>query len=331
MDTLQFWTWLAGLSDGEACFSVTHTGGASTAYGTHYFLALRADDWRVLHFAQQRAGVGSLRQRPARGTSKPAVAWEVRGYEDSIALRDGLNLGGGLQSKKALDFALWSEAVDLIHLYGGGKHSTAGPRLAELKAELHAVKPYSEERAEGYQQFNGKGFVKGIDPEVARAERVNLRRARSARNLWASEAAQDMKLQRQRAYSKLSQADIDDIVVRVAAGERRAEIAAQYGISIGLISKFVSGKYLRRDGTLALVENEPGLKPTDPAFWKSEAGLRLLHKQATTRGKLSQNQIDELVERYNSGKMTQSALAQEYGVSRPLVGKFVKGDYIRRV
>lgn len=329
-----FWAWLAGLSDGEACFSITHAGGSGTAYGAHFIIALRADDWRVLRMAQQQSGLGDLRARPQRGTSSPQVAWQVRSLADCKALATGLDSAGGLRSKKARDFAIWKEAIGYIEAYGGGKHSPVGAKLAELKASLHITKRWSEDTALGYTDFNGAGFVRKEQGRPAQQlERVNRgarRMAIASKQFWTSEAGRETKLQRQQRYAKLTQEQIDDIISRTLAGERRKLLADEYDISVAYVGSLVRGEKTRRDGTLAPMEPNVGLKPSDPEFWKTEAGQRAHRNQAAARGKLSQAQIDELVARYKDGRVTTYQLAEEYGVSRPLISKFIKGNYIRR-
>lgn len=152
----------------------------------------------------------------------------------------------------------------------------------------------------------------------------------ASKQFWNSEAGREAKLQRQQRYAKLTQEQVDSIVARALAGERRKTLADEYGISVQYVGSLVRGEKPRRDGTLAPMESHISLKPSDPAFWKTEAGQRAHRNQAAARGKLSQDQIDELVARYNAGGVTTYQLAEEYGVSRPLISKFIKGNYIRR-
>lgn len=324
MDTTRLldWAWLAGLFDGEGCFTITYEKRPPGSYHVRAAVSLRADDWQTLQFAMELTAVGRLRYKGKvsedRPRSNPALVWEVSRIDDCITLSAGLLAAGGLRSKKNRDFIIWQEALALLDEHGGGSHSPAAVRLAELKEEMHRVKVYSGDLATG------------ADPYVG--VRVLKRGGRGSHAFWAGDTEQSRRERqsRQLRYAKLSQPDIDAIIARVAAGERRSDIAADFDISVGLISKFVSGKYLRRDGTLAPVENPPALKPTDPAFWKTEAGQRA-HRNQAARGKLSQAQIDELVARYNAGGVTTYQLAEEYDVSRPLISKFIKGNYIRRV
>lgn len=329
-----FWAWLAGFSDGEACFSITYTGGSGSAYGLNYKVGLRADDWRILKSARDRTGLGDLR-KVLRKDGWPQIAWEIRSNAGCAALRDGLLSGGGLMAKKAQDFAIWSQAIDLIYRYGGGKHSPVGDQLEELKAKLHQVKLFSHELAAGYETFNGAGFMRkdeGRPRPMAQLERVvssSRRMAVASKEFWVSDAGAISRGKRQQAYAKLTQEQIDEIIRRIDAGERRTPIAKEFGVSVGLLAKFMRGDYLRRDGTLQRNEAQEVIPATSPEFWETEAGQRAKRSNAALRGKISQEKIDELVLRVNAGE-SKHKLAAEYGVSRPLITKFVRGDYVRR-
>lgn len=330
-----FWAWLAGFSDGEACFSISHTGGSGSAYSTRYSIGLRADDWRVLKMARDRTGLGYLRRTPKQHSS-PQITWGVYSNAECLVLRDGLAGSIGLMAKKARDFALWSNALDLIFRYGGGTHSPVGEQLAEIKAKLHQMKLFSKEMAEGHEEFNGAGFVPKRAghprpvPQLERVERSSRRMAIASKEFWASDAGVESRAARQLRYAKLTQEQIDEIIARVqAGGETRTAIAKDFGISIGLITKFMRGDYLRRDGSLERGEATPLPPVSSPEFWASEAGQRAHKNQALLRGKLTQPQIGELIERFNNGESKHS-LATAFGVSRPLVTKFINGNYIHR-
>lgn len=324
MDTTKLldWAWLTGLFDGEGCFTITYEKRPPSSYHVRAAVSLRADDWQTLKFAMELTGVGRLRYKgkvsATRPGSNPALVWEVSRLDDCLHLAEGLTSGGGLRSKKARDFAIWRKALGLIDEHGGGIHSPASAELAELKSQMHETKVYSEALATGAEVYVGVRVVK--------------RGGRGSHSFWAGDTGQSRRERqsRQLRYAKLTQSDIETIIARVEQGDRRAEIARDFGISSGLISKFVAGKYIRRDGTLEEVRNVSKVKATDPEFWKTEAGQRAHRNQAAARGKLSQDQIDELVARYKAGGVTTYQLAEEYGVSRPLISKFIKGNYIRR-
>lgn len=326
VDDAQFWSWLAGFSDGEACFSLRLTGGHSKAYQPDFIIGLRADDWRLLTAICRRTGLGYTRSIH-RKDGNPQFSWRVSGVIDSIELARGLRGAGcGMFSKKRRDFALWAEAVNLLAPYGGGAKSPVLARLEEIKAELHSVKRFD---VGTLGEWDGKTGRK-TTPRPPQAKPRGFYNARAAKRFWNSEEGTKEKLARQERYSRLTQDQVDEIVARVLAGERRVAIAAEFGISRQLVDRFLRGGSARRDGTLSEMDDRSvGLRPSDPEFWRTEAGQRAHQNQARLRGKLTQQQIDELVERNKNGESA-SALAKIYGVSKPLALKFIKGNYIRR-
>lgn len=323
----QFWSWLAGFSDGEACFALRFSGAKWKSYHPDFIIGLRADDWRILDAIQRRTDIGYTRSVPRRDGDNPQIAWHVTGLADSQALAVGFRLGCGLFAKKRRDFELWAEAVELIIAFGGGiVRSAATERLGQIKRELHHIKEYHPEYADGWQERGGR---RSTPRSIERPAGVHSRRA--AKRFWNSADGATEKAARQRRYAKLTQGQIDEIVARAIAGERRVDIAAEFGVSRQLVDGFLRGDSPRRDGTLdKMKDHSTGLRASDPDFWKTEAGQRAHRNQALLRGKLSQDQIDEIVSRYKAGDNTMAGLAAEFGVSRPLVSRFIKGNYIRR-
>ena len=312
-----FWSWLAGLADGEGCFLIGKQGGFVHA---RFTIHLRADDWRVLREIHERSGIGTLtrQQTPSSDlrNSNPAVRWSVAAIDDCVKLVAGFSLSG-LRSKKARDFAIWKEAVALIDQFGGGAKSPVYGRLLELADTIRDVKRFAP-------------LSTGDAAEVERLfdEGRRKRHERSAA-YWQSDRAIGERQQRQQRYAKLTQAQIDDIIRRVAAGERRVAIAEEYGVTVSLVGNFVRGKYMRRDGTLAPAEARVLPKATTPEFWKTEQGQAAQRARAIQRSKVTQKQIDEIVRRVRDGE-TQNAVASDFGISRPLVAKFLRGDYVKR-
>lgn len=315
-----FWAWLAGLLDGEGCFTLMRDPRPPRRIRTTVAVSLRIDDWRILKAVYDRAGIGNLRTTQAglgaRPNAHPVVTWQVSKIDECRAIIDGLDSVGGLRAKKARDYEIWREAVALTSQYGSGVHSEVAERLSFLKEEMHRTKKWDEDYARG-----------AYDIPVNR--RTAPRTGRSSSQHWASKAGVPGKLLRQRLYARLTQEQVDDILARVAVGERRAVLAEEYGVSIQLIGNFVRGERAKRDGTMEMLPKQETIAATSPDFWKSEAGQRAHKNQAILRGKLSQPQIDELVERYKNGESIHS-LARAYEVSRPLVRKFIDGNYIRR-
>lgn len=333
LDDYSFWSWLAGLSDGEACFAL-RVSGRFPSYRPEYVMGLRADDYPMLSAIQKRAHIGYLRSLP-RGGKNPQVSWSVTNISECRRLADGFRSGAGLFSKKARDFALWCRAVDLIAEYGGGvARSPVADELAALKAQLHMVKEFDANRAAGWDQFLGRRSFPVVGADEFPRTRPTRRgdgsyNSRAAKRFWSSERGAEEKLARQQRYSRLSQEQIDEIIRRVLAGERRKDLAQEFGVSHQFIGTLVRGGRPRRDGTLQPMDGITGPKASSPEFWKSEAGQKAQRERAKLRGKISQEQIDRLVERNKNGESAYS-LAKEYGISKPLALKFIKGNYIRR-
>jgi hypothetical protein len=111
-----FGYWLSGFTDGEGCFSI-HKMSRYLAYRCRFHINLRDDDIAVLQRIQQTLGVGQL-QRIARdrrsGTS--AVRFAVESKGGCLTLCHLFNRYP-LQSKKANDFAVWREAVQVWRLH----------------------------------------------------------------------------------------------------------------------------------------------------------------------------------------------------------------------
>lgn len=306
-----FWAWLAGLSDGEACFVVSKS--TAGVIGVRMEISLREDDWGVLQYIRDTSGIGKLRSRKGSRkyeTHRPCFGWVVQRIDDAVILRDAF-LRQPLRSKKQRDFNLWAEAVALIDKYGGGAHSEAHSRLCEIHDEIKQVRKY-------------------VEPTIpAKSLGVPIRVGRSSAEFWESDEATPHKQWRQLRYAKLTQENIDDIVKRAAEGESHSTIAASHGVSVGLISKFTSGNYIRRDGSMQWAERVHRPSAATKEFWQTPEGKAKKRDVSIARAKLNQEQIDSLVERHAQGCSIHQ-LAREFGVSRPLVKKFISGQYVRR-
>lgn len=237
MDKHTFWSWLAGLADGEGCFYLIHQRGVFTA---RFAIGLRCDDWQMLKMVADYASCGVFKRKLAqRGNEHPTIRWEVAAIDECIALIDGFESGVGLQSKKRRDYELWKEAVGLIDVHGGGAYSAAAERLLCLTQELHDVKEFSPLAADGYADFLGRGLDSHTD-------KSRTRTGRSSSIFWESEAGLKQKEWRAARYAKVTQAQVQEIVAKRAEGDTLRAIAKQYGISAQTVSNFVQGKYAKR-------------------------------------------------------------------------------------
>ena len=102
---------IAGLIDGEACFTVSRSNGGSS-WLCRMDLALRDDDADLLEWVHATTGIGSLRYVPARRTSRPQVDWIVAAQDDCLALASLLT-DAPLRTRKSYAFEIWRRAVEI--------------------------------------------------------------------------------------------------------------------------------------------------------------------------------------------------------------------------
>ena len=109
--------------------------------------------------------------------------------------------------------------------------------------------------------------------------------------------------------AKLTSAIVLECRKRYATGETQTALAAEYGISQPTISELVRG-----------------------TTWAHLAeGLDRIPSPGRARGdahggaKLTAAQVTEILARYRAGGVSQRALAAEYAISQPVIGKIVTG------
>lgn len=219
-----YWDWLAGFIDGEGCFFLSQTRGV---YSARFAIGLRADDAEVLVKARELAGeIGVFKlKHGTRGKENDTVRWETNTIDENLALIAGIDSGIGLQSKKGRDYALWREAVLLMNEHGGGKHSAASARLAEIKESLHAVKKFVQPDS---VPTLGRG---------SRTDKSRTRTGRSGSQFWASEAGQEMR-QRRWGHGILP---VEEVLADLATGMTQQAVAAKRGISQQSVSRIARG------------------------------------------------------------------------------------------
>jgi hypothetical protein len=147
MNDEAFRSWLTGLADGEGCFYIapkTRASGNKT-YVPAFILSLRDDDRPVLEMIVERTGIGRLhRVTSGRGKSKPLVRWEVHTQAECCALVEHFDRFP-LQTKKARDYEVWREAVEVWITIAPGnrwKGQTDYSPIARLKERLAEVRAY---------------------------------------------------------------------------------------------------------------------------------------------------------------------------------------------
>lgn len=105
--------YLAGLIDGEGCFSIAYNG-PRTKSGTRNYqcrmaLAVRADDSEGIEALHDLLGFGHVRYSNRKDRSR-VVTWSVESKADCLRLVRVLDLAP-LRLKKRRDYDLWRSAV----------------------------------------------------------------------------------------------------------------------------------------------------------------------------------------------------------------------------
>jgi hypothetical protein len=137
-----FGNWLAGFTDGEGCFGIYHVGGvAKRTFRCNFQIKLRSDDRAILREIQEKIGVGCLYENQYKANVHPITMFTVQSKPDCIILRD-LFEEFPLRAKKATDFKIWSEALNLWLLH---KPGDSWNYMVILKSKLEANRKYKEE------------------------------------------------------------------------------------------------------------------------------------------------------------------------------------------
>lgn len=155
--------YFTGLVDGEGCFRISPaTARTRRPWQVHFSISLRADDGANLAAVACRMGCGRLYfkkpQKPHPGgflNSKAALAWNVNRIDDHANIIVPHFDRYPLQFKKAKDFAIWRQAIALLHsaTKRGKKGLPRGTKLitpeedamlAFLDAELKQLRRYDE-------------------------------------------------------------------------------------------------------------------------------------------------------------------------------------------
>jgi hypothetical protein len=132
---------LAGFVEAEGCFQLTAiNGGANWICG--FDLALRDDDADLLVEMHEITGLGALRTKPARETSKPQVLWSIQRRSECRDLADLLERFP-LRGRKRLEVEVWRAALLALDR---SPRDVALPRLA---AEIRSLKRYVNPTATG--------------------------------------------------------------------------------------------------------------------------------------------------------------------------------------
>jgi len=135
--------WLAGLIDGEGCFTIkAHTRGT---HAPSFAIKLRADDIAVLEHARRTLGAGTVTiERRAEGNDMARwVVGDKVGCQRLVDLLDKYPL----RAKKRIDYWTWREAVCEWTGRGRGNrwHGAAdNERMAALRERLMSGRAYTD-------------------------------------------------------------------------------------------------------------------------------------------------------------------------------------------
>lgn len=126
--------WLAGLIDGEGCFTIRQKAGRGS-WTCELRIAMRADELPMLESIREYTGIGSIYSKPPGGNSNPGMQWCVGGLAPCLMIISLLD--GRMRSRKKEDFNVWKRAVYRIRNDG-----PCAPELETLAAEIKEVRRY---------------------------------------------------------------------------------------------------------------------------------------------------------------------------------------------
>lgn len=126
--------WLAGFAAGEGYFQLRRQNHCGWRVEPRFRIHLRADDEAIL--AALCAAFGGSVRRGRNGIWTPQAHWLISSKRDLSALVEYFDRFP-LRAKKAREYAVWREAVEL-YVVASGVH----PRLFELHDQLLREREY---------------------------------------------------------------------------------------------------------------------------------------------------------------------------------------------
>jgi hypothetical protein len=180
---------LAGFLEGEIHLGVCEQNGGQS-YSCFARVTFRDDDAAVLEWALALTGVGTLRRKPARRTSKPQVGWHIDSRDDCLELCNLLECFP-FRGRKRLELTVWREAVTTWYDDGPERRET----LRGLKRRLEALRRFQPNRYDTAPPPSSQTALAGYISGFVMAE-GHLRLAETDARLQVNLRADDLPLLR---------------------------------------------------------------------------------------------------------------------------------------
>jgi hypothetical protein len=128
---------LAALADGEGCFAMTISGSKRQSFRCFFIVGMRSDDRPFLELMQTSTGLGhlfdltpSIKALARRPGTNPQTHWGINAYHEVLALAAIFDRYPPI-SKKARDYAIWREALDVWGERDWGRMAVLKEALSE--------------------------------------------------------------------------------------------------------------------------------------------------------------------------------------------------------
>lgn len=156
-----FGYWFAGFVDGDGSFNITLTAGCTLK------IALRNDDRAILHQIRDTLGVGGIgdqsmesHRRKGMRNAHDMVCWTVSHRGSHMHVIVPLLEEFPLRTRKRHDFALWSQAVRIVHAHAyGARNQRATQRWHGEMLELkHKMEMGRKQRHSADRKIDDAGY-----------------------------------------------------------------------------------------------------------------------------------------------------------------------------
>ena len=147
-DRIAFGHWLSGFTDGEGCFALfwNRKGKRSPIGKSAFRISLRNDDREILTHIQLFLNCGYIYYKPStKDKEQPIATFVVANTDDLVRFVIPHFVEFPLRAKKARDFVLWRNGVELIHAIkkqarkGRGGHGLSIKWTALICDEFQAI------------------------------------------------------------------------------------------------------------------------------------------------------------------------------------------------